>query len=148
MRAVADAARAAGDEEQESLVERRIRDRRDRVDARRGDRHRWQAGARVGLEPEQVLLERDVTATDLELRPPVDRSPVVDRQERALGVREQRMALRPDLAGGQPVLERRVGVEQARRLGVVGLQEALDVDGGDERPLLVDDGLALDDARR
>ena len=52
------------------------------------------------------------------------------------------------LAGRQPVLERRVGVEQADGLGVVGLQEALDVHRGDERTLLVDDRLALDDATR
>ena len=56
------------------------------------------------------------------------------------------MPFRTQLARGQPVLERRVRVEQASGLHVIGLQEALDVDGGDLRALLVDDGLALDDA--
>ena len=80
------------------------------------------------------------------LWPPVGRTPLVDRQERALGVRQQGMPFRTQLAGGQPVLKGWIGVEQAIRLAVVGVQVAIDVDRGDQRPLVVDDRLPLHDA--
>src|SRR5438046_7712991 len=81
-----------------------------------------------------ICWQHHVRPAGLQRSPPVDLPPPAGRHG---------LIPHPVGLGCQPVLQRRVGIQQAG--GLVGV-EPVEVDPRDERPLRVLDSLALDDA--
>ena len=81
----------------------------------------------VGLEAGQVGRELDLAPAGLQRSPPLDIAPLLDRGS----------AVR---CSGDAVLQGRIGLQTP-----AGRVEAVEIDAGDQRALLIEDRLALDD---